>query len=1289
MPNDIVHRIRFDLRVKSKRQAQRVQDAASRFAAEKLPAILNRCLAGVAPDDRVLVFDRLDLDIGTLSEKSLEAQLPSRIARALGDALFVARYARAGNEQTQVRVASIDQRRREILGRFLEQGLFVAPEDPAEPATPDAILRAVLQNELEGAQLLKEWLRDRPWAARRLANQFSEAVLHRLIAAVSPQTASSLRIFIETLKQVREDDRNSLGSAAVWTDIWEIVLDAMLRESASQSSLETQVSPILDAVAVAWDWELDDLKLVLLAQLGRRRPLDSATAALITLFAKSGEHQPTPTAAVSPSEPAARPVSSTNREDSSEPAAATPLGVARDLMAATDRPNFIDRYVGRASNADLRGLLQALTPGFAGFIETVLSAIEAVDAADFPLSRSDPREPWRIALSILSEGKLLSEGNPHTLDLRRFVHELTRVLAAERTRPHRVYLDLLADYARQHRNTQIRYAPLMDVIASILENASATFRAPSAIADKQRSAAGHEQSAGEPREASVARDLMAAADKPNFIDRYVGRASNADLRELLQALTPGFAGFIETVLSAIEAVDATHFPLSRSDPREPWRIALSLLSEGKFLSEGNPHTLDLKRFAHELTLVVAAERTRPHLVYLDLLADYARQHRKTQIRYAPLVDVIASILENASATFRAPSAIADKQRSAAGHEQSAGEPREAPAYLERLLSAVEVGERGFPDDALQRAGLESEEQQAATREDRERGGPLADLDLLIHVIGRGDRPWWLVSGGEASLASALRVALDGTPTQTIAALRELDPPSVARSLVRYAPIELLRGFVDHLAPGLAGSILRFLSLISNRVARSDKGSGGAPWRIGIAILLRSPRPIENFERFVQETGSEVERALGLSDGDLHGIVDQDLNVPPNRTGEGSEREIAPDGAGETRRSPPRPAGDSDQEDVGDSELFGPPIVVHADEPDLLIELRYLIRYGTMPPGRRGIAELESGLGEALAKSREAAVRLSSVAARHQLARRNMTSLLSASALHQIGRPLFVGDNERALDFAADLVRAGAAARTGAAAVIYESLFREHIRTNRTIRPYALIRRVLGDVAAFEERPSEAVLLSWRHALARLSPPSPNAVGILRALQPRPPIRRPEPSSRSIPPPPISRDISIHVENAGLALLAPYFGSLFGRLELLEEGTFRGVAEQAAAIELTQYLAFGEAGRREHDLVLDKVLCGVEPSEPLVAARGLDDRSRGVCDSLLRSILQTWTPLKNSSIATLREAFLQRKGRLERGEDLWTLKVAAKPYDVLLDSLPWSYKLTKSRWMKTALRVEWR
>jgi hypothetical protein len=79
----------------------------------------------------------------------------------------------------------------------------------------------------------------------------------------------------------------------------------------------------------------------------------------------------------------------------------------------------------------------------------------------------------------------------------------------------------------------------------------------------------------------------------------------------------------------------------------------------------------------------------------------------------------------------------------------------------------------------------------------------------------------------------------------------------------------------------------------------------------------------------------------------------------------------------------------------------------------------------------------------------------------------------------------------------------------------------------------------------------------------------------------------------------------------------------------------------------------------------------------------------MCDSLLGAALQAWPTLRTSTVDTLRETFLQRDGRLTRGDDVWKLQVAAKPYDMLIDTVPWSFKHIKSRWMKTLLQVDWR
>lgn len=41
------------------------------------------------------------------------------------------------------------------------------------------------------------------------------------------------------------------------------------------------------------------------------------------------------------------------------------------------------------------------------------------------------------------------------------------------------------------------------------------------------------------------------------------------------------------------------------------------------------------------------------------------------------------------------------------------------------------------------------------------------------------------------------------------------------------------------------------------------------------------------------------------------------------------------------------------------------------------------------------------------------------------------------------------------------------------------------------------------------------------------------------------------------------------------------------------------------------------------------------------------------------------------------------------DDRWTLSVERKAYDVLLDSIPWSYSMLRTPWMHSLLMVNWR
>jgi len=75
--------------------------------------------------------------------------------------------------------------------------------------------------------------------------------------------------------------------------------------------------------------------------------------------------------------------------------------------------------------------------------------------------------------------------------------------------------------------------------------------------------------------------------------------------------------------------------------------------------------------------------------------------------------------------------------------------------------------------------------------------------------------------------------------------------------------------------------------------------------------------------------------------------------------------------------------------------------------------------------------------------------------------------------------------------------------------------------------------------------------------------------------------------------------------------------------------------------------------------------------------------------LLHAVTQHWKPLANTSIAGLRESFLQRNGSLQLKRDAWHLSVEARSFDMLLDQIPWSFSTIKFPWMDRVIYVEWR
>ncbi|SQC92670.1 Uncharacterised protein [Cedecea neteri] len=110
---------------------------------------------------------------------------------------------------------------------------------------------------------------------------------------------------------------------------------------------------------------------------------------------------------------------------------------------------------------------------------------------------------------------------------------------------------------------------------------------------------------------------------------------------------------------------------------------------------------------------------------------------------------------------------------------------------------------------------------------------------------------------------------------------------------------------------------------------------------------------------------------------------------------------------------------------------------------------------------------------------------------------------------------------------------------------------------------------------------------------------------------------------------------------------------------------------------------------EYQLLLNKVLCGIEPSTPIPQHIPLPDGAESLIEGLLTAIIAHWKVLGNTSISGLQTTFIQREGLLTFTPQHWQLNVIPGTFDMLLDQLPWRFQTIKYPWMDKPLFVSWR
>jgi hypothetical protein len=160
---------------------------------------------------------------------------------------------------------------------------------------------------------------------------------------------------------------------------------------------------------------------------------------------------------------------------------------------------------------------------------------------------------------------------------------------------------------------------------------------------------------------------------------------------------------------------------------------------------------------------------------------------------------------------------------------------------------------------------------------------------------------------------------------------------------------------------------------------------------------------------------------------------------------------------------------------------------------------------------------------------------------------------------------------------------------------------------------------------------------------------------------------------------------IFIDNAGAVIFAAFLPALFKKLELEKNGQL--VKPDLAAL-IIQYCVSGNQQMEEYELVLAKILCGLDVEYPVNTTYKISKEQIAEVNEMLQSLIEYWSALQNTSVEGLRESFLIRSGKLSFVNDEWLLLVEQKSFDMLLERIPWSISMIKLPWMTNILKTEW-
>ena len=1258
MSMTIIGKTVFDLRVGSVEGGRAAQSTVSQFSREHLAAVLDTALDGFGDGPQLRRFDRIELQLGEISAAALAQQLEERIGVALRD--FVRRQPSWRRHVAQVPPPDAEQG--DMWGS-LRAFLDGAPCEQIAKLMP-----AALANWPEQTIALVRDMGNKQRVRQRMARALPAPVLEQLVRRLEPEQAHFIIDYVADVN--RSHHQRPLvpeGRRDFQAVLWELVLAYLLLERGSYFNTRSMVGQTLAAMAGRYRIAYADLLASLAAATSRLALPDSRRYGLATILHDLQSAQCDPASAPAPV-PAARQrclvgiamflqrgVLPWPEREAAHGGIGGLLATALDqtpdqllvlLRRMGGQQSVRQRLANQLAEPMLARLVALIEPQHAPWIVGTVATVRQVQARQLLVQEDTARFTRRLWEFVLLA--LLVERGSY-FNTRSFIKTLLQRMAAASGIGYQHWLQALIGHG-------LRQSP--SARKPLLANVLLTLQREQELADARTVA---------PSPAQLPQLRLALR---SFVLRTVLAGANLphERRELTAALVRRMARRYR--LPERQLIDEL---LAHGDGLTP------------ILGRHTAVASILVSLHEELVSVHTQQAAVAMPVEYRAPANFARAAREFAVRsllvergsYFNDRSYIQSLVRQLSARHGiAVDQLLQGLIIQAGALVRTARPSSVPAILLALKADASAAGGRVPVPARHPSAPA-------------RVAP-GEADLAWQFLLHGNVPHDALESMPARLARLLRKGPHWrSKAQLMAALRNgAQRADIIERMLDYMPRRQLVRLLGWLSPAYAGLLDTLLLAAVGWQPSASVDIGRAHWQIVLEQLLDPGHRGQSLATQLSTLGATLCQRAGLEAGQYWATM-----LALARKGQHPRYMALADLCEQQLRRlglPPDAAAP-----------YSAPLRAGQDAQSLAHALVLALRQGLT------MAEAYARLsGQSLDEDRLEALLIASMRKHPQvfrapllasagrlLERLRMVSVLTPALREQIlsvlGARQYVQTRWWQSALAHLLATMAPAARSYPwAALLADEMLQALYRAGggRVDMPRyldAVIRRAAPQV------PAAVLIAALRTELAQRPPQHRRAAERLLALV----ERTPAPKSATPPEQPdellADEAQEWEVANAGLVIAWPFIDRYFQTLGLTEDGNFVDPAAQSRAVHLLQYLVTGQLDAPEHELLLNKILCGMAQTDALEVAGPLSDQERDLSSGLLGALIAHWGKLGSTDAAGLQETFMQRSGRLKQKDGNWTLNVDVRAFDVLMSALPWSLATIRLSWMKAMLWVSWK